>query len=74
LVKACILIKVVPTRVERVLDRVRRLGEARKVYPVYGRWDIVAFIEVPEYRRLKELTGDINRLEGVRSTETLAEA
>jgi len=74
LVKACILIKVVPTRVEQVLDRVRRLGEARKVYPVYGRWDIVAFIEVLEYRRLKELTGDINRLEGVRSTETLAEA
>ncbi|MBS7645662.1 MAG: Lrp/AsnC ligand binding domain-containing protein [Candidatus Bathyarchaeia archaeon] len=74
MVKACILIKVVPTRVEHVLERVRGLKETGKAYPVYGRWDIVAFIEVPEYGRLKELTGEINRFEGVRSTETLAEA
>jgi len=74
LVKACILIKVVPTRIEQVLDQVKGLKETRKAYPVYGRWDIVAFIEVSEYGQLKELTGEINKLEGVRSTETLAEA
>ena len=74
MVKACILIKVVPTRIEQVLDQVKGLKETRKAYPVYGGWDIVAFIEVSEYGQLKELTGEINKLEGVRSTETLAEA
>lgn len=74
MVKACILIKAVPTRIEQVLNQVKGLKETRKTYPVYGRWDIVAFIEVSEYGQLKELTGEINKLEGVRSTETLAEA
>jgi DNA-binding Lrp family transcriptional regulator len=70
---ACILIKVVPTRIEQVLIQVKDLNETRKAYPVYGRWDIVAFIQVSEYRQLKHLTSRINSFEGVRSTETLAE-
>ena len=72
--KATILIKVVPTRVEQILKQVRELEEARKVYPAYGRWDVVAFIEVSEYNLLKDLTSKINSFEGVRSSETLVEA
>jgi len=70
---ACILIKVVPTRIDQILTKVRGLNETRKAYPVYGRWDIVTFIQVSEYRQLKHLTSRINSYEGVRSTETLAE-
>ncbi len=72
--KATILIKVVPTRVEQILKQVRELKEARKAYPAYGRWDVVAFIEVSGYNLLKDLTSKINSFEGVRSSETLAEA
>ncbi len=70
---ACILIKVVPTRIDQILTKVRELIETRKAYPVYGRWDIAAFIQVSEYKQLKHLTSRINSYEGVRSTETLAE-
>ncbi len=71
--KACILIKVVPTRIEKVLNQVRGFKETRKSYPVYGRWDIIAFLEAHEYKHFKDLTSRINSFEGVRSTETLAE-
>lgn len=45
-----------------------------KAYPTYGRFDIVAFLEAEDYKVLKKITGQINSIEGVRSTETLAEA
>jgi DNA-binding Lrp family transcriptional regulator len=39
---------------------------------VYGRWDIVALMDVSEYKELKTITAEINSMKGVRSTETLA--
>ncbi len=46
----------------------------RKAYFTYGRFDIVVFLAVDDYRTLRKVTGEINSIEGVRSTETLAEA
>lgn len=74
MVKACVLIKSVPPKVEKTLEQVRAMGEVRKAYIVFGRWDIVAFIEAPNYERLRDAASRINSLEGVRSTETLVEA
>jgi len=69
---ACILIKTIPTRVDEILTSVKKIETIKKAYIVFGRWDIVAFIETTDYRQLKALTADINALKGVRSTETLA--
>lgn len=69
---ACVLIKTVPTRVEEILASIKARNEVKKAYIVYGRWDIVAFIEISDYKQLKFLTSEINSLKGVRSTETLA--
>jgi len=46
----------------------------RKAYIAFGRWDIVTFLTVADYTQLKGITQKINSLDGVRSTETLAEA
>ncbi|MEM2843210.1 MAG: Lrp/AsnC ligand binding domain-containing protein [Candidatus Bathyarchaeia archaeon] len=72
--KACILIKVVPPKAPNVLKQVKAIENVRKAYIAFGRWDIVAFLTVANYTQLKDITQKINSLNGVRSTETLAEA
>jgi hypothetical protein len=46
----------------------------RKAYLVYGRFDIAIFLETNNYREIRSITSEINSIEGVRSSETLAEA
>ena len=69
---ACILIKTVSTKIVEILDAIKEFKQIQKAYMICGRWDIVAFTEVSDYKELKILTGEINSLNGVRSTETLA--
>jgi DNA-binding Lrp family transcriptional regulator len=71
---ACVLLKVVPTKANTILDYARKVADARKVYFTYGRFDIAIFVEVEDYKKLREITTQINDIEGVRSTETLPEA
>ena len=69
---AWVLIKTIPTKIEDTLTEVNKFKQVKKSYMVYGRWDIVALMEVSEYRELKDITAQINGMKGVRSTETLA--
>lgn len=73
IMNACILLKVVPTKAEAILEAMKTIEGVRKVYFTYGRFDIVAFLEIEDYRELREVTSRINEIPGVRSTETLAE-
>ena len=74
MLNACILLKVVPTKADAILDAVREISGVEKAYFTYGRFDIAIFVEVEGYKELREVTSRINGIEGVRSTETLAEA
>ena len=74
MLNACVLIKVVPTKADAILDALKKVEGLRKAYFTYGRFDIVAFLEVDGYKSLRRITSQINSFEGVRSTETLAEA
>ena len=71
--KACTLIKAVPTAVDRILNEVKKMSAVKKAYIIYGRWDIVAFIEAPTLD-MGKLSATINSMDGVRSSETLPEA
>jgi len=71
---ACILLKVVPTKADTILDTVRKVAGVRKAYPTYGRFDLAVFVEVQDYKKLREITSQINGIEGIRSTETLPQA
>jgi uncharacterized protein with GYD domain len=71
---ACILLKVVPTKADMILDTIRKVTGVRKAYFTYGRFDLAVFVEVEEYKKLREITTQINGIEGIRSTETLPEA
>jgi len=70
---ACVLLKVVPTKAESILEAVKAIGGVRKAFLTYGRFDISVFLEVEDYRELREITIRINEINGVRSTETLPE-
>lgn len=72
MLNAWVLIKTIPTKIEDTLTEVNKFKQVKKSYMVYGRWDIVALMEVSEYRELKGITAQINGMKGVRSTETLA--
>lgn len=74
MLNACVLIKVVPTKADAILKAIHKVEGVRKAYFTYGRFDIVAFLDVEDYKDLRRKTGQINSFEGVRSTETLAEA
>lgn len=71
---ACLLIKTKPNMTDEVLAELKRAKGVRKTYVVYGRFDAVAFVEGADYPALRELTAKVNAIDGVRSTETLAEA
>jgi DNA-binding Lrp family transcriptional regulator len=73
-VDACILLKVVPTEADIILDSVRKVKGVRKTYFTYGVFDLAVFVEVEDYKKLREITTRINCIEGIRSTETLPEA
>ncbi|MCX8191173.1 MAG: Lrp/AsnC ligand binding domain-containing protein [Nitrososphaerales archaeon] len=70
----CILIKTVPTKIYNIVDEVKKIKEVKQCYMTYGRFDVVAFIEVSNYDDVRKVSTSINTLEGIRSTETLVEA
>jgi uncharacterized protein with GYD domain len=71
---AVILLKVVPTKSDLILDKVLKMDCVRKAYDTYGRFDMVVFVEVKDYPMMVDVTNTVNGFEGVRSTETLLEA
>ena len=71
---ACVLLKVVPTRANIILNAVRKVSGVRKAYFTYGRFDLAVFVEAEDYKELRAITAQINAIEGIRSTETLPEA
>lgn len=74
MLKACILLKTEPVKLERIVESVRKITGVKKVYTSYGRFDVVVFAEASDYKQMRAISSEINSLEGVRSTETLAEA
>lgn len=74
MLNACILLKVVRIKVQSILSKIKTIESVRKAYLTHGRFDIAVFVEVDNYKKLRVITSKINGIEGIRSTETLAEA
>ena len=74
MVRACILIRVVPKRARDVFNDIRMIGGVKKVMMVYGRFDVVALLEMDDIDGIVNITKKINSIEGARRTETLVEA
>jgi len=70
---ACILIRTLPGKVETTLNDIKKIENVVKAFPVYGRYDIVAFVEAPNFQSIFKTSGKINGIKGVKSTETAVE-
>jgi DNA-binding Lrp family transcriptional regulator len=74
MLNASILLKVVPTKSDSILDAILKIDGVSKAYDTFGRFDVAIFVEVEDYQELRDITTKINSIEGVRSSETLPEA
>jgi len=72
--KVCILIRVLPGKGKEALESVRKFPEVKKAYIVFGRYDLIALAEAPNYRAASALTARMNSIKEFKSTESLIEA
>ncbi len=57
---------------DAVVAELRKIGNVKESYPVYGVYDVVAKVEAESMDKLKEIiTWKIRRLDKVRSTLTM---
>jgi uncharacterized protein with GYD domain len=73
MVSGCVLIRAEKGRYADVVRRLRQLKEAKHVFAVLGRYDVVADIEAPSVEVLGRTILRMNRLAGVVFTESLVE-
>jgi len=59
--------------VPRIVREAKRIQGVVDVYPVFGRFDVVALLEAKDLTSLKQVTWKVAALEDIRSTETLVE-
>lgn len=73
LVSACVLVRSQRGMYDSVVDRIRELNCVNRVFPVLGRFDVVADVEAPDVSALGDTIIIMGRLVGVVFTETLVE-
>jgi len=66
--------RVVPGKSSAALEAVKKFPEVKNAFPVFGRYDIVAFAEAPTYEDLSTLSTKVNAIPETKSTETLIKA
>jgi len=69
--KACILVKTGPGKHNDVAKAVSKIAGVKLAFPVLGRTDVVASVEVANTAELKKLVFEIGALGGVVASETL---
>ena len=69
--QACILIRALPSKVTQVLVAIDQIKAISKSFPVYGRYDIVVFIDDANTKTIQQLTREINAIKGIKATETI---
>jgi len=67
------LIRAMPGKAMKVLEGVKAVKGVGKAFPVYGRYDIVAFVEAADYNSVSKVSAEVNAIKGIKSTETAIE-
>ena len=53
------------------MKAVKKVKGVQRAFNTFGRWDVVAEVEVPDVKSLGEAAHKIHGLRGVRASETL---
>lgn len=70
MVRAIILVK---SPKKLIAARLKQIVSVSKSFPVSGRFDAVAIIEITELSKIKDITNQIQEINGVERTETMVE-
>jgi len=70
---ACILIRAMRGKVVKTLEGVKAVKGVVKAFPVYGRYDIVAFVDAADFNSVSKTSEEVNAVKGIKSTETAVE-
>lgn len=75
MVVAGILINTAPGKAKRALDAIRKIKGVTRAYGVFGRYDIIAMVDVKDLDSAAAIVVEqIGKTEGVTRTETLIAA
>ncbi len=75
MVSAYCLLRVKRDKIEHVLNRIRRAGLAKEVFPIYGEYDIWATVEAESLRELDDFVyGFLRLIPEVEATTTMIHA
>lgn len=73
LVSACVLVRTASGKFDEAVKALRQVKGVQRVFPVLGRFDVVADVEVKDPKDLGPTILRLGRLAGVVFTETLVE-
>jgi len=73
MISACVLIRTEHGKFEQVAERLKQFKEVKQVFPVHGRYDVVADVEADDFVSLGSTVLKMNRMSGVVFTESAVE-
>ncbi|WP_455363349.1 Lrp/AsnC ligand binding domain-containing protein [[Eubacterium] cellulosolvens] len=73
MISACVLIRTEHGKFDQVIERLRQFKEIREIFPVHGRYDVVADVEAADFESLGDAVLKMNRMAGVVFTESAIE-
>ena len=69
--KACLLIRTEPGKHNEVAEAIAEMEGIKLAFPVLGRTDVVANVEVADLKALTDLMMELRTVEGIAASETL---
>ena len=73
MISACVLIRTEHGKFDEVTKRLKQLREIKDIFPVHGRFDVVADVEAADFESLGSAVLRLNRMAGVVFTESAIE-
>lgn len=73
MISACVLLRTERGKFDEVTERIKKLKEVKDAFPVLGRFDVVADLEVKDLETLAAIVLRLGNMAGVIFTETLPE-
>lgn len=72
--RGLVLIRLKTKDLANFLNKLKNISGVRESFIVFGRFDAIALIESESLNKIKEIVLNIQRIEGIKKTETLIEA
>ena len=73
MVKAIVLINIIPEKTEKIFNNIKKFPEIKEAFLVYGEYDAVLVINAKTTHDIQEFVREIRKINGVVRTVTVIE-